>query len=304
MNAIDWHRDRVRDQHLFAEANDEATDACREVVEQKPARLDLLEDVLVAHDRPCDELGEKRDVEREIVQLSLRGHLAAADVDDVAQRVKRVERDADRQMHRRDRKILHTDRMQQRVQRLHDEACVFVKREQRQIHRHRDDHDGSSAVRLLGQKAEGVVQSNARQHQQRVAALAPRVEQEAHHQQHHVPRIRRAREPVKHQRQRQKEKQKDGRGENHGAQRADYCPRGKNDEWGMTNAEAIIGTAPSSLVILHSTFVIPPGYHAFRSSFPPTRSCGSQRMPVAVGWMFFFTGVSLVVSSTMVVGSY
>ena len=45
-------------------------------------------------------------------------------------------------------------------------------------------------------------------------------------------------------------------------------------------------------------------HHAWRSSFSPTRSCGSQRTPVAAGWMFFFTGVSFTVSSVIVVGSY
>lgn len=52
----------------------------------------------------------------------------------------------------------------------------------------------------------------------------------------------------------------------------------------MTNAEAVTSCGVESFDILHSTFVIPrSGYHAFRSSFSPTRSCGSQRMPVAVG---------------------
>ncbi len=70
-----------------------------EVVERHDAARELVGDVLVADDRPGDQLRKEQQVQRRVDRALLRRRLAPVDVDDVGDRVERVEGDADRQQH-------------------------------------------------------------------------------------------------------------------------------------------------------------------------------------------------------------
>ena len=65
-------RDGVRDQHLLAEADDEAADAGREVVERDATAGELVGDVAVADDRSGNQLREEQQVERGVDRALLR----------------------------------------------------------------------------------------------------------------------------------------------------------------------------------------------------------------------------------------
>ncbi len=56
----------------------------------------LYVDIVVAYDRACNQLREHGDVQRQRKQIVLRRNLSAVYVNDVAERLKRVKRDAER----------------------------------------------------------------------------------------------------------------------------------------------------------------------------------------------------------------
>ena len=56
----------------------------------------LYVDIVVAYDRACNQLRKHGDVQRQRKQIVLRRNLSAVYVNDIAERLKRVKRNADR----------------------------------------------------------------------------------------------------------------------------------------------------------------------------------------------------------------
>lgn len=130
----------VGEQRFLCETDDEEAKPAREVGEVLLATRYLFGDGLVAHDGAGDELREARDVHSEEQDVSLRGDLAAIDVDDVGERLKGVERYADGK-----RKV--QIRRQHRGQCVVDDACeealVLEEADDEQV-----EDDGYSKYRL------------------------------------------------------------------------------------------------------------------------------------------------------------
>ena len=85
----------VGEQDLLGESDDEEPQPGMEPLERLHAVEDLVGYGRVADDRPGDKLGEAGDVHAQIQQALLRGDVAPVHVDDVGERLQRVEADAD-----------------------------------------------------------------------------------------------------------------------------------------------------------------------------------------------------------------
>ena len=118
--------------YLLEEAHAHARHAAREVAGQMEAVLDLVRDVDVADDGARDELVKQAHEHHELDPRALRAHVAAIDVDDVRDRLERVERDADGQREAWRPEV----RSGRAVERLDDEAAVLEHGEQRDVRRH------------------------------------------------------------------------------------------------------------------------------------------------------------------------
>ena len=93
---------------------------------------------------------EERDERRELDEVARRLDVAAIDVDDVAHRLERVERDADRQHHLEvAQRHRHARTRQQGVQALGEEVEVLEVAEHPQVQRHAQRDDAAPAARVL-----------------------------------------------------------------------------------------------------------------------------------------------------------
>ena len=89
-------REHIGQQYLFAETEQKAADALGKLRKRVLAHSKLYVDIVVAYDRACNQLREHGDVQRQRKQIVLRRNLSAVYVNDVAERLKRVKRNADR----------------------------------------------------------------------------------------------------------------------------------------------------------------------------------------------------------------
>jgi hypothetical protein len=96
---VGHHRQRVREQHLLRHADDEEGEATRQVlpgVGLARVPVELRDDLVVARDRPGDELGEERHEHAEIEEpVDVR--LAAPKVDEVGDLLEGEKADAEGQ---------------------------------------------------------------------------------------------------------------------------------------------------------------------------------------------------------------
>ena len=169
----------VCDEHLLRHADHEALDAGGELVNAAGTEVELVRNVLVAHDGARDELREERDkgAEADIVALHVR--VAAVDVYRVGHRLEGIERDAYRQG---DAQRLDVDKRQE-AKRLGDEVVVLEKAEQGQVDDHVDDEDGLGLLLLREppaayEQAVDVVYRDGKQHEDDENRLAPAVKNE------------------------------------------------------------------------------------------------------------------------------
>ena len=210
-------RHGVRQQHLLAEAEEEAHRAGGKFGDGLMPLVDLLRDGGVAHDGTGDELREKGDVERELERVALHRGVAAVDVDDVAQALKGEERDADGQRHLR-----HRNDRQQGVEHLAEEARVLEPAQQRKPQHHGKRHaepPRPRAVRRSRQQPAGVVDGDGEQHEQQKFRPAAGIERQRKGQQDKVPQIAAAprHEEIQDKQARQEKDQKAGAAEYHDA---------------------------------------------------------------------------------------
>ena len=144
------------------------------------AVFQLVGHVAIAHDRPGHQLGEEREIPREIHKRALR-LCAAVHVDGVAQRLKGVKRDAQRQMDLR---------RQIQPQQARNEARVLKVPERTQRKRQRaHERDLAIARFRFDNHARNLVHQRAGKHKKRVFPLAPAIKHQVGDEQKRVPRF-------------------------------------------------------------------------------------------------------------------
>ena len=209
----------VGENHLLAEAGDDALDARNRQIEPLLAAGQLVADVVVAHDRPGDQLREEGNIEREVDRIALRLGVAAVDVDHIGQGVKGEEGNAERQVRR-----VEIERGQvagagepQDVVLGGDKAGIFVIGQQADVHDHRArDHETRRRRPAISfeHQPEQPVEGDRGEHHEHEKLLAPRIEHQARKQQDRVPGPARRGE-IKQPRQGEKQEHEDRRTENH-----------------------------------------------------------------------------------------
>ena len=168
---------------------------------------------LIPDDGPRDKLGEKRDIEPHIQNVLLCGRSPPVDVDNIAQCLKGVERDADRQA---DVHLRH--RQPQQSQILAQEPQVLEDEQHRQVPRCRRCQRGPgmppSWLRPPPQKP---VEGDGAQQEQYPHRLPPGVEEEGHQYQQYVscPPPPEQGTVIEEQRPRQEEEYEFGGGKDH-----------------------------------------------------------------------------------------
>ena len=132
---------RIRQQNLFRHAHHEKRDAPREFIGCKPAIFELIGEERELQNRPGDKMREHRDEAGEIDKVGHRLGIAAIDVDRVAERLKCVKADAERQHHAKKRvqlRAFQPDALHQRVVSIDAEVEVLEKTQDNEI---ADDRD-------------------------------------------------------------------------------------------------------------------------------------------------------------------
>jgi hypothetical protein len=118
--------DGVGEKNLAAEAEGEAPEAGEKAVEGVFAAGDLVGEVVEADDRAGDEVREKRDVEQVVAEVAGGWGLAAEDVDQVGDLLKREEGDADGQENLRPRDGAGAEPAEEDVELLDEEVAVLA----------------------------------------------------------------------------------------------------------------------------------------------------------------------------------
>ncbi len=132
---VDQRGQRVRDDDLLGQAQGEARETGRDVVQPVRAQLwQLVGDLPVAHDRARDELREHRDVRHERHRVAQCLPLAPVHVHDVGDVVERVERDADRQ-HQPHHGEAAAEQVREAVHLRRDETRVLPHEQRGQVER-------------------------------------------------------------------------------------------------------------------------------------------------------------------------
>ena len=127
---------RVREEDFFCQPHEEERGAAREFFTRERALAELFGEEGELQDRSGDEVREHRDEAGEINEVGHRLRVAAIHVNDVAERLKRVEADAERQ-HDAQRGIplqmAEAERAEERIERIEAEVEVFEKAEREEI---------------------------------------------------------------------------------------------------------------------------------------------------------------------------
>ena len=122
-------REHIGQQYLFAETEQKAADALGKLRKRVLAYGKLYVDIVVAYDRACNQLREHGDVQRQRKQIVLRRNLSAVYVNDVAERLKGIKRDADRH----DNACHRNTQSKQTVRRTNEEIQILEYTQQAQI---------------------------------------------------------------------------------------------------------------------------------------------------------------------------
>ena len=200
-------------EHRFlCKANGKARTAARTVGRLVAAIEEFLRDGLVPDDGTGDALVEERGVEQHMPVFILRLGVAAVHIHNIAQKLERVERNAERQrdaLH--ERRYVPEDRA--------DHARVFEKPDQAEIHdaRERDPELGAFLfpLRSLYTQSKIPVKKRHRHQQQHIHRLAPRIEDQRENEQADVLCPQTAAERIHCQTQRQKRIEKYQAGKYH-----------------------------------------------------------------------------------------
>ena len=143
--------------------------------------LHLL-DIVVAYDRACNQLREHGDVQRQRKQIVLRRNLSAVYVNDVAERLKRVKRNADRHDDIRHRNT----QSEQAVCRADEEIQILEYTQQAQIGDNTQNEQRFSVCAAHGQTEQVVHQYRKYQYADQ-PGFSVKIEEQAEQKQHRVP---------------------------------------------------------------------------------------------------------------------
>ena len=207
-DAIGLMGDGVGDDHFLAQAEDEALDADRHVMGIETARLDVVGNFMVAHDRPGDELGKEEDVEREVEDILARFRRAVVDVHLIGDFMEGEEADAERQQQVRVGQRMETQHVQQAVQVEEQEGQVFEGDEQQQVAGDAERQQvsgGNRAPRLFDAQGDKVIDEDGEQQPAQEIPLPHGIEEQAGQREHQVAQLRR-RGIIEDEQDRQKEK--------------------------------------------------------------------------------------------------
>ena len=208
---------RVGDEHLLAQADDETPHALDEVVAVPLALRELRGDVLVADDRSGDKLWEQQDVKPEAVDASLRRRVAAVDVDQVGDRMEGEEGNPQRQRNRGQRDSAQAECAEDDAEIGDHEVGVLEHREQRQVAGNGEGEppapcDGT--FRVADFPAKCPVECDRGEYERNGHAFAPHIEHQTCHEQHAVAPATRHGE-IRREHQGQEQEQEDGRCKDH-----------------------------------------------------------------------------------------
>ena len=201
-------------------------------------------DRVITDDRSGDKLREHRDIDRDREQAAVGRDPAAMDVDQIRDRVKREERNAERQREAGQRERIRAD---ERVDRPDGEVGVFEQSEQREIggDTERGRELAPAALRRADRQRGAVVHHDLAGEQQDETRLAPGVEQQRSKQQNDVLRRDAWRRAIEQEEQRQEVEQEcDGRKQHVSLRPSSPC-RGRYARWLTAFATLVPIAAPS-----------------------------------------------------------
>ena len=145
-----------------------------------------------SHDRSSDQLGEQRHVTGELEEVLCRRNMAPVGVDNVRDRVKRVERDSNRQDDIQVWRLkVHAKGVKNGMRGLNAEVGVFEERQKRQIDydRHDETELASDRIRPTKEPKSGAEAHQRREgHEEAEPGIPIAVEHVAGGRQPHIPR--------------------------------------------------------------------------------------------------------------------
>ena len=175
---------RVGDEQLFGKPQNKPADALGSERGADLPLVDLLGHVVVLDNGPCNKLGEKGNVQRQLDKAPGRLAPVPVDVDHVGETLEGEKGNAHRQGNARQWDLQRKGP----VHRGEKEIGVLEQGKQAQIYHHRGGHHPS--VPSLGgnrqQPSRGVVDQGGKQHQQHVDRLPESVEQETGREQQKI----------------------------------------------------------------------------------------------------------------------
>ncbi len=129
-------REVVRDDDLLEQPEQDQQQRRRDRDRLGRGPRQLRQEIGGAHDRPGDELREKRHVQRHVERLAAHRDIAAIHIHDIRDAVKREKADADRQQDFKKRQLVReAERARQLVGAEHKKIEILEDAEQRQMHR-------------------------------------------------------------------------------------------------------------------------------------------------------------------------
>ena len=215
----DRGREEVRDHDLLEQtAADQPHGTDRVDPVRVAAASQLRGELRHAHDRPGDEVREERQVHGEVDQGD-RFLVAAEDVDQVADRAEREERDADGQQHLDEQRAgRQAQRLEQPEHRVDEEAVVLEEAEEHQVEADADEHPallGDGVASAEDRLAEEPVADGRSGEQEAEVPVGPAVEHVAGRQQEEAPFERPVVELPGHPQHDDEEERERHRGEEH-----------------------------------------------------------------------------------------
>ncbi len=139
-SGVDERREPISDHDLLPQSPDHQVNAVDDLLAADTARaLDLRQQVDGPHDRAGHEVREETDEQREVPEIPRRLELAPVDVDRVAHRLEREERDADGQHDGEHVRLEgHVQRVQQVLHAAYEEVEILEEAEHREVAGHAD----------------------------------------------------------------------------------------------------------------------------------------------------------------------
>ncbi len=175
------HRKHIGQQDLFGKTDDKAVDARGKFGKRMLSCTQQRVDILIADNRPCNELRKHRNIECELGQIILRLDLTPIDVDHIAERLKGIERNADRHDHLEENIVC----VQYLVGYPDEKIEILIKTQNTEIDRNAGKQKNPAAP-PMHQYAEHIIDEDRRQHDDNQSGLTIKIEAQTEQQQNHV----------------------------------------------------------------------------------------------------------------------